>query len=189
MAGGVLEALAAEIAVCRKCDLWRARTRTVPGEGPESARVMFIGEGPGYHEDQQGRPFVGAAGMFLNELLAHAGLRREDVFIGNLLKCRPPDNRDPKPEEIAACRDYLVGQIAAISPEIICTLGRFAAHELIDRKLSITKEHGQPRRISGVLYVPLYHPAAALHREDLKAPCIEDFQRLRALLGTEQAPA
>lgn len=184
---GMLEDIAAEIGVCQRCGLWRTRANTVPGEGPESARIMLIGEGPGAVEDRTGRPFVGRAGEFLNELLAHGGLRRDQVFIGNIIKCRPPDNRDPQPAEIEACRDYLLGQIAAINPQVICTLGRFAAHQLIEPSLSISREHGKHRSRGGVLYVPLYHPAAALHQQALRDTCLEDFRQLGSLLA-EAAP-
>ena len=149
---------------------------------------MFIGEGPGGVEDATGRPIVGPAGEFLQELLGNAGLGRDQVFITNLVKCRPPGNRDPLPGEIEACRDYLVGQIATIHPQVICTLGRFSAHQLIDPGLSITREHGQHRRRAGVLHVALYHPAAALHQQALRETCLEDFRNLGLLLG-EKGPA
>jgi len=144
---------------------------------------MFIGEGPGEQEDLQGRPFVGAAGQLLTELLAEAGLERSQVFITNIVKCRPPGNRDPQPEEVAACRPFLDGQIAVINPRVICTLGRPALHTLVDSSASITREHGKPREVDGVICVPLYHPAAALHRQDLRPALIEDMRRLRSFLA------
>ncbi len=121
-----LAQIAKEVSTCQKCALYHSRKLAVPGEGPANAEIMFIGEGPGFHENEQGRPFVGAAGNFLNELLAEAGLKRSDVWIGNVVKCRPPGNRDPLPEELSACDEYLERQIAAINPKIVITLGRFS---------------------------------------------------------------
>lgn len=174
-----------QIRSCRLCPLARNRTKAVPGEGASGARVMFVGEGPGGEEDRQGRPFVGAAGRVLDQQLRRIGLSRRRVFITNIVKCRPPGNRDPKPEEIEACRDYLLSQIALIQPEVICTLGRFAAQTLLDSKISITREHGKPRRVSGIVYVPIYHPAAALHQPQLAAALEEDFAQLGALLPSD----
>ena len=142
-----LDAVAAEVAVCPKCELARSRTHAVPGEGNPHARVMLIGEGPGWHEDQQGRPFVGNAGKFLNELLALAGLKREEVFITNVVKCRPPGNRDPMPDEIAACAPYFDRQIGAIDPDVIVTLGRFSMCRWFPGE-RISKIHGQPKRLT-----------------------------------------
>lgn len=181
----MLTELAEEIRVCTRCALCRRRRNAVPGEGPEEARVVFVGEGPGEQEDIQGRPFVGAAGQFLNELLSEAGIDRQDVFITNIVKCRPPGNRDPRPEEVEACSDWLVGQIAVINPRVVCTLGRSAMHALIDPHASIRREHGKPREITGMLFVPLYHPAAALHQPSLRLTLLEDMRRLRGIL--EQA--
>lgn len=181
-----LEDLHREIGACRGCDLWRGRTRAVPGHGCHDADIMLVGEGPGYHEDRQGLPFVGAAGHFLDQLLARAGIRRSDVFITNIVKCRPPNNRDPKPEEIAACNEYLLAQIALIKPRAIFTLGRFALATLVDPKLtSISRVHGRPYRRSGIIYVPLYHPAAALHNEALRDVIVADMARASALLRRE----
>jgi len=143
---------------------------------------MFIGEGPGWHEDQQGRPFVGAAGQFLNELLAKAGLKREDVFITNIVKCRPPGNRDPLPDEITACAGYLDRQIAAIDPEVIVTLGRFSMAKWFPGE-RISRIHGQPKRVNGRLVVPMYHPAAALHQSSLRSAIEEDFAKLPKILA------
>lgn len=178
----MLDEIAAEVRVCKQCRLWERRTHAVPGEGRADARIMFVGEGPGYQEDQQGRPFCGPAGQFLDELLGEAGLRREEVFITNVVKCRPPGNRDPMPDEIAACRDYLNGQIAVINPRVICTLGRPALQALIDPAASIMRERGKARIVSGVLFVPLLHPAAALHRQDYRPLLIEDMRKLRTIL-------
>ncbi len=144
---------------------------------------MFIGEGPGYHEDRQGRPFVGQAGQFLNELLALAGLKREEVFIGNVVKCRPPQNRDPLPDEVATCTaNYLFRQIAAINPAIIVTLGRFSMNLFLPKE-KISRIHGQPRKVEGRLIVPMIHPAAALHQKQNKPLIEEDFRRLPEILA------
>ena len=179
-----LKALAAEVAQCTQCLLHRGRNRTVPGEGPEKAEIMFIGEAPGFHEDQQGRPFVGAAGKFLEELLGSIGLTREDVFIANVIKCRPPGNRDPLPEEIEACRPFLDRQIELIQPKLVVTLGRFSMARAFP-KARISRIHGQPRKVGGVLYYPMYHPAAALHQPSLRSVIGEDMLRIPELI--EQA--
>lgn len=178
-----LEELAQEISQCTLCALHTGRTRTVPGEGPASAKIMFIGEGPGYHEDRQGRPFVGAAGQFLDDLLRLAGLSREEVFIGNVIKCRPPQNRDPLPEEIETCtRTYLFRQIEAINPRVIVTLGRFSMSLYMPNE-RISRIRGQPRTINGRLVVPMMHPAAGLHQPKNR-PLIEaDFRRLPEILA------
>lgn len=180
-----LEEIHLRIAQCRKCPLSESRTNPVPGEGPADAKVMFIGEAPGAEEDKQGRPFVGPAGRFLNSLLELAGLKREEVFITNIVKCRPPGNREPKPNEVEACREYLLAQIAAISPKVVCLLGSPALKALLDPKLAISRVHGTPVRRQGILFVPLYHPAAALHRQDLKPTLKEDFMRLKTILQQE----
>jgi DNA polymerase len=177
-----LEQIAAEVAVCTKCILHKSRVKAVPGEGPAHADIMFIGEGPGFHENQQGRPFVGAAGQFLEELLGKIGLKREQVFIANVVKCRPPANRDPLPEEIEACRQYLDRQITAIRPKVIVTLGRFSMARAFPGE-KISRIHGQPRKVDGIVYVPMFHPAAALHQPSLKATVEEDFQKLPAILA------
>ncbi len=176
-----LEQVAAEVRVCQKCILAKSRTRAVPGEGPSNASIMFIGEGPGFHEDRQGRPFVGPAGKFLEELLASVGLKREDVFIANVIKCRPPGNRDPQPEEIAACAPYLERQIALINPKVIVTLGRYSMEKFFPGQ-TISRIHGLPRKIGGRVVVPMYHPAAALHQPKYKADIEEDFRKLPKIL-------
>jgi DNA polymerase len=179
-----LAQIAAEVKVCTLCKLHRGTIKAVPGEGPADAKIMFIGEAPGFNEDRQGRPFVGAAGQFLEELLALAGLRRRDVFIANVVKHRPPNNRDPEPDEITACGAYLDRQIAAIDPRVIVTLGRFSMAKWFPGE-RITRIHGQPRWVGGRLIVPMMHPAAALHQAQNR-PLIEaDFQRLPEFL--EQA--
>jgi DNA polymerase len=176
-----LDKVASEVVVCTQCILSKSRVKAVPGEGPANADIMFIGEGPGFHEDQQGRPFVGAAGKFLSELLESIGLKREQVFITNIVKCRPPSNRDPLPEEIAACKPYLDRQIALIKPKVIVTLGRFSmARVFPNEKISVI--HGRPKKIEGIVYVPMYHPAAALHQRSLKHTVEEDFQKLPQIL-------
>ena len=180
-----LDQVHAQIRACRLCSLSQNRTRAVPGEGAGAADVMFVGEAPGGDEDRQGRPFVGPAGRLLTEQLKKIGIDRRNAFITNVVKCRPPGNRDPQPAEIEACRDHLLSQIALINPKVICTLGRFAAQTLIDPRLSITRQHGNPRRMSGILYLPIYHPAAALHQARLIDALESDFRRLRALLDEE----
>ncbi len=174
-----------EIRRCRRCPLCRTRRRAVPGEGRPDADIMFVGEAPGGEEDAQGRPFVGAAGRLLTNLLRSIGIDRREVFITNIVKCRPPGNRDPLPEEIEACNEYLLTQIALIKPKIICTLGRFAAQTLIAGNLSISREHGKPRRLSGILYVPIFHPAAALHQPRFADALESDFRALRGILDEE----
>ena len=176
-----LEAVAAEVAVCEDCKLHLSRKNAVPGEGPPSADLMFIGEGPGFHENEQGRPFVGAAGRFLEELLAHIGMRREEVFICNVVKCRPPGNRDPEQQEIEACARYLERQIEAVDPKVIITLGRFSMARYFPNA-RISRIHGQPAEIEGRLIVPMYHPAAALHQPSLRETVQADFAKLPALI-------
>jgi DNA polymerase len=162
---------------CPKCPLSRTRTQSVPGEGPVDADIMFIGEAPGYYEDQQGRPFIGAAGKFLEELLASIGLKRTDVFIANVIKCRPPSNRDPLPGEIEACGDWLAEQEQIISPKIIVTLGRYSLARYFPG-MPISRIHGQARKVNGQWVVPMYHPAAALHQASLRSTIEFDFKKL-----------
>ena len=179
-----LERLAKEIAVCTKCELHRSRKKAVPGEGPTHAEIMFVGEGPGFHENEQGRPFVGAAGKFLDELLEKAGVTRADVWITNVVKCRPPGNRDPLPEEIDACSGYLERQIQAVDPSIIITLGRHSmAKYMPGAKISVV--HGQMRKVGDRYVIAMFHPAAALHQASLKPALMADFAKLPQLL--EQA--
>jgi uracil-DNA glycosylase family 4 len=182
-----LQLIAQEVKTCTLCGLHAGRTRAVPGEGPPDAKIMLIGEGPGYHEDRQGRPFVGPSGQFLDELLAMAGLKRSDVFIGNVVKCRPPQNRDPQPDEVATCTEtYLFRQIEAIAPRVIVTLGRFSMNLFLPGE-RITRIHGQPRSVGGRLIVPMLHPAAALHQPQNR-PLIEaDFQRLPEILASAES--
>jgi len=176
-----LAQVAKEVAVCEKCELHHSRKMAVPGEGPVTSEIMFIGEGPGFYENEQGRPFVGAAGKFLDQLLEQAGLKRTDVWIGNVVKCRPPGNRDPLPEELAACDEYLERQINAINPSIVITLGRFSMGKFIPGA-KISTVHGQMRRVGNRYMIAMFHPAAALHQSSLKPAILADFAKLPKLL-------
>jgi uracil-DNA glycosylase len=182
-----LAALAAEAAGCTRCRLAQGRTQVVFGVGHPHARLMFVGEAPGFHEDQQGFPFVGQAGKLLDELLGGIGLTRQDVYIANVLKCRPPGNRDPMPDEIEACESYLFRQIALIQPRLVATLGNFATKLLSGKQHGITRVHGQPQpaQVGGlsVTLYPLYHPAAALYTPAMLRTLEEDFKRIPALLA------
>jgi uracil-DNA glycosylase family 4 len=180
----VLAQVAREVAVCEKCELYHSRKKAVPGEGPANSDIMFIGEGPCFYENEQGRPFVGAAGQFLDQLLSQAGLKRSGVWIGNVVKCRPPGNRDPQPEELAACDEYLERQIKAIDPSIIITLGRYSMGKFLPGA-KISAVHGQMRRIGERYVIAMFHPAAALHQASLKPAILADFAKLPQLL--EQA--
>lgn len=173
----ILKKIAEETAACTKCELHYSRKKSVPGDGPVNADLMFIGEGPGFHENEQGLPFVGAAGNFLEELLQSVGLNRGQVFITNVVKCRPPGNRDPQPAELSACDGYLERQIHAINPKVIVTLGRFSMQKFLPNA-KISQTHGQAVRVKGRLVVPFYHPAAALHQPSLRPTVEADFARL-----------
>jgi DNA polymerase len=173
----ILQEIAGQIAGCKNCQLSYSRKKTVPGEGPANAQIMLIGEGPGFYENEQGRPFVGAAGKFLDELLEKAGVSRKEVFITNVVKCRPPGNRDPMPEELAACWVYLERQIETINPLIIVTLGRYSMARFLPNT-RISEVHGQPAWVRGRLIIPMFHPAAALHQASLKPSLERDFARL-----------
>ena len=176
-----IEEIGQRVRVCTDCPLSNSRTHAVPGEGPANAQIVFIGEGPGYQEDRQGRPFVGPAGRFLDELLASIGLRREAVFIANMIKCRPPDNRDPLPAEIAACSKYLDRQLELIRPRLVVTLGRFSLAKFFPKE-SISKARGKVRKVDGLNVYPIMHPAAALHRQELRKVIEEDFKAIPDLL-------
>jgi uracil-DNA glycosylase family 4 len=178
----ILKEVAAEVSTCTKCDLCKGRTKAVPGEGNLNARIMFIGEGPGFHEDRQGRPFVGPAGQFLEELLASINLKRADVFITNVVKCRPPGNRDPLPAEINACNNYLERQIAAINPQVIVTLGRFSMAKFFGGE-KISTIHGRARKIDGRICIAMYHPAAGLHQQSLKDTIRSDFKKIPQVIA------
>lgn len=185
-----LSDLNAGVHSCHACSLSRTRTRAVPGEGPIDAEVMLIGEAPGYYEDQQGRPFVGAAGQFLESLLASIGLKRNEVFIANVVKCRPPSNRDPQPDEISACADWLATQTEILKPKVIVTLGRYSMSKYVQGQ-TISKIHGQPRKVGDAWVIPMYHPAAALHQGNLRRTIEEDFKRIPLYLekAREEAAA
>jgi DNA polymerase len=169
--------LNAQIHSCHACPLGSTRTKAVPGEGPVDAEVMLIGEAPGYYEDQQGRPFIGAAGQFLETLLTSIGLKRTDVFIANVIKCRPPGNRDPLPDEISACAGYLESQKKTIKPKVVVTLGRYSLAKFFPGQ-PISKIHGQGRKVGDTWVVPMYHPAAALHQGSLRRTIEEDFKKI-----------
>jgi uracil-DNA glycosylase family 4 len=180
------------VAGCTRCALAETRTQVVFGTGSPTADLMFVGEAPGFHEDKQGIPFVGAAGQLLTKLLAGIGISRDDVYVGNVLKCRPPGNRDPLPEEIEACEPHLWRQIALIQPKLICTLGNFATKLLSGKPAGITRVHGRPQEVvlggNGVTLYPIFHPAAALYTPRMLAVLEEDFARIPALLGTPPEP-
>ena len=188
-----LDALREEVECCSGCALGPTRTKAVFGEGDPGADLMFVGEAPGYHEDQQGRPFVGQAGKLLEQLLASIGMTREQVYIANVLKSRPPNNRDPRPEEIDACRPYLFRQVEIIKPKVICTLGNFSTKLLSGDPTGITKVHGRPRAtvIGGhPLYLyPIFHPAAALYTPSMRTTLKEDFSAAARAAGAGRAPA
>ncbi|MCK4354641.1 MAG: uracil-DNA glycosylase [Dehalococcoidia bacterium] len=184
----VLTELYEEIANCRDCELAKHRTKVVPGEGPEDAELLFIGEAPGWYEDQQGRPFVGPAGAFLNQLLSSIGLSREQVYIANVIKCRPPGNRDPLPAEIQACRKWLDHQIEIIQPRIIITLGRYSLARYFPNE-SISKIHGKARKEGKVVCYPMYHPAAALHQGSLRQIIEADMLRIPGILQQAESMA
>lgn len=177
-----LDELRVQVESCRRCPLCDGRTQTVFGVGNPHARVMFIGEAPGKNEDLQGEPFVGAAGHYLNELLGCAGLRREDVFIANVLKCRPPGNRDPRPEEIQTCTPYLREQTRTIDPEVLVTLGKFSTQFVLKTQVGITRLHGRVQRAGKFLVFPIFHPAAALYDGAKREALENDFVTLGQLL-------
>jgi DNA polymerase len=187
-----LAALGAAVAGCTRCPLAATRTQVVFGAGSPTADLMFVGEAPGFHEDKQGLPFVGAAGQLLSKLLAGIGLTRDDVYICNTLKCRPPGNRDPVPEEIAACESHLFRQIELIRPRVVATLGNFATKLLSGRPDGITRVHGREQEVSlggsRVLLYPIFHPAAALYTPRMLDVLEADFRRLPELLGREAEP-
>lgn len=178
-----LVSVAQQISDCQKCRLKKTRTNTVPGAGSANAEVMFIGEAPGQKEDEQGVPFCGAAGKFLDEMLESIGLSREAVFIANTLKCRPPGNRDPEDDEKEACSPYLGEQIKIIDPELIVTLGKHATSSMMPGIGGISKNHGKAlRRPNGKVYLALYHPAAALHNGGLRKTLMDDFAKIPKIL-------
>ena len=177
-----LSELCEQIALCQRCEMAKYRTKVVPGEGAEDADIMFIGEAPGWHEDQQGRPFVGPAGQFLDELLALINLKRQQVYIANVIKCRPLGNRDPLPQEMLNCRGWLERQIELICPKIIVSLGRYSMALYFPGK-SISKIHGTAEKRDGIVYYTMYHPAAALHQQSLREVVKADMRKIPELLA------
>ena len=183
-----LKEIAAEVSNCTKCDLCKGRTKAVPGEGNPHTKILFIGEGPGFHEDKQGRPFVGPSGQLLEDLIKNIGLKRSDVFITNVVKCRPPENRDPFPGEISACNDYLDRQIAALQPLVIVTLGRVSMSKFFGGE-KISAIHGRARKMNGYICIPMFHPAAALRTESYKIALREDFKKIPIVLAEAERSA
>lgn len=175
--------IAQQVSVCTKCPLSVKRTHTVPGEGNPNAELLFIGEGPGQKEDELGRPFVGAAGKFLEEMLGTIGLIRDDVFITNVVKCRPPANRDPEPNEVDTCTElFLYKQISLVAPKLIVTLGRHSMYRFLPDTFKISQVHGRPFRRKGQVFLPLYHPAAALYNGSMRDTLIRDFKKIPLVL-------
>jgi DNA polymerase len=187
MTSEALQAYAAEVAGCTRCRLAEGRTQVVFGNGNPDADLMFVGEAPGFHEDKQGFPFVGQAGKLLDQLLTGIGLSRDLVFVANVLKCRPPGNRDPMPDEIEACESHLFRQVELIEPKVVATLGNFSTKLLSGKQTGITRVHGQVQEVTlgsrKVLLYPLYHPAAALYTPSMLTILQEDFRRIPELLG------
>jgi len=181
-----IEQLHRKILECSRCRLSKTRKNIVAGEGSAKASVMFVGEAPGAKEDLEGRPFVGAAGQFLNQLLNSINLERQDVFITNIVKCRPPQNRVPRVDEVSTCNPFLEAQVKIIQPKVICPMGSLAGQALLEGDLSIARVHGKPRKKGGVLFFPVYHPAAGLYAYRLRDTMMNDFKRLGELLTTEE---
>jgi DNA polymerase len=178
-----LQELAKSLHNCQRCKLSKlGRSQVVFGVGNPHASIMFVGEAPGFYEDQQGEPFVGAAGKLLNDLLASAGLSRSEIYIANVIKCRPPNNRDPEQDEVETCKPFLMQQIQMICPKLVCTLGNWATQTLLERKVGITKVKAQAFYMKDFVIFPLLHPAAALHQGNLLEPLKEDFKKLKEFL-------
>jgi uracil-DNA glycosylase family 4 len=192
VAAAELSAYAEQIAGCTRCRLAQGRTQVVFGNGDPNADLMFVGEAPGFHEDKQGFPFVGQAGKLLDQLLEGIGLSRDKVFVANVLKCRPPGNRDPMPDEIESCEPHLFRQVELIQPKLVATLGNFATKLLSGKQLGITRVHGQEQEVTlggrQVLLYPIYHPAAALYTPRMLAVLQEDFRRIPELIGRVVEP-
>jgi DNA polymerase len=185
-----LQELAKSLHNCQRCKLAKlGRTQVVFGVGNPHASIMFVGEAPGFHEDQKGEPFVGAAGKLLNDLLASAGLSRDQIYIANVIKCRPPNNRDPEPDEVETCKPFLMQQIEMIRPKLVCTLGNWATQTLLERKVGITKVKAQAFYMKNFVIFPLLHPAAALHQGNMLEPLKEDFKKLKEFLDRHTKPA
>lgn len=183
----LLESLAEEIRNCKKCPLWKTRSKAVPGQGNHNAKLFFCGEGPGYYEDRCGEPFVGRAGELLNKLLSLIGIKRSDVFISNVVHCRPPNNRAPTQAEIKKCKPYLNKQLEIIKPKIVCTLGIPATQTILGKEVKMKDVHGKPIKTLRFVVFPTYHPAAALRNPNLEKVLREDFKRLRDLYKTLDA--
>ncbi|MDP6180704.1 MAG: uracil-DNA glycosylase [Desulfatiglandales bacterium] len=175
-----------EIAFCQQCTLSKTRTMVVPGEGAENADIVFVGEAPGWHEDKQGRPFVGPAGKFLDDLLDLIGFNRSDVYIANIIKCRPPNNRDPLHPEINACENWLDRQLEIIKPKMIVTLGRYSMARYFPGQV-ISKIHGTAKKEEGIIYFAMYHPAAALHQQKLRQVIEDDMRKIPNMLADDCA--
>lgn len=185
-----LQDLSASLHNCQRCKLAKlGRTQVVFGTGNPNAGIMFVGEAPGFNEDQQGEPFVGAAGRLLDKLLESAGLSRAQVYIANVIKCRPPNNRDPELDEVDTCKPFLLQQIEMIKPKLVCTLGNWATQTILEKKVGITKVKGQAIRLERFVVFPLLHPAAALHQGNLLETLREDFRKLKTYLDRMDAPA
>ena len=185
-----IQDLSASLHNCQRCKLGKlGRKQVVFGTGNPSASIMFVGEAPGFYEDQQGEPFVGAAGKLLNQLLESAGLSRSQVYIANVIKCRPPNNRDPEQDEVDTCKPFLLQQIELIKPKLVCTLGNWATQTILEKKVGITKVKGQAINLGRFVVFPLFHPAAALHQGNLLEPLREDFKKLKAYLDRMNEPA
>src|SRR5690242_17787607 len=184
-----LQELAKSLHNCQQCKLAKlGRTQVVFGVGNPHASIMFVGEAPGFNEDQKGEPFVGAAGKLLNDLLTSANLSRDQIYIANVIKCRPPNNRDPEPDEVETCKPFLLQQIEMIQPKLVCTLGNWATQTILEKKVGITKVKGQAIRLERFVVFPLLHPAAALHQGNLLETLREDFKKLKAYLDRMDAP-
>jgi DNA polymerase len=184
-----LQQLAASLNDCQRCKLAKlGRTQVVFGVGNPHASIMFVGEAPGFNEDQKGEPFVGAAGKLLNDLLQSAGLSRNEIYIANVIKCRPPNNRDPEPDEVDTCKPFLLQQIQMIRPKLVCTLGNWATQTLLERKVGITKVKAQAFYLKDFVIFPLLHPAAALHQGNLLETLKEDFKKLKDFLDKHSPP-
>jgi DNA polymerase len=190
MTAMTLQELAKSLHNCQRCKLAKlGRTQVVFGVGNPHASIMFVGEAPGFYEDQKGEPFVGAAGKLLNDLLQSAGLSRDEIYIANVIKCRPPNNRDPEMDEVDTCKPFLMQQIQMIRPKLVCTLGNWATQTLLERKVGITKVKAQAFYMKDFVLFPLLHPAAALHQGGLLEPLKEDFKKLKEFLDRHTKPA
>lgn len=183
-----LDKLHKQILVCKKCPLYKTRTKAVPGEGPDNAKIMFVGLAPGRNEDIQGKPFVGMAGRFLNKLLNSINLSRREIFITSVLKCFPPKNRAPKQEEVEACKAYLEKQIEIIQPKIIVTLGNLALQTLLEKNLTVSKFHGKPQEKNRVIVFPTFHPAAGMRFPNIRNKTMEDFEVIKSIYKGTHTP-